>query len=116
MITNSSMTHYHKILDTRTRLDKWVRTVYENVLWQGGKGASLNKGYVDSNDVKIRIPYSLNGNADISNFKIGDIVVKGRLTLNISTQSDLDSYDTYNITSIVDNNFGNLKHMHIEGK
>lgn len=110
MITNSSMTHYHKILDTRTRLDKWVRTVYENVLWQGGKGSRLNKGYVDSNDVKVRIPYDTN---IMGQFSIGDIIVLGKQG-NITSQNDLT--DTYNITSIVDNNFGNLRHVHIEGK
>lgn len=110
MITNSSMTHYHKILDTSTRLDKWVRTVYENVLWQGGKGSRLNKGYVDSNDVKVRIPYDTN---TMGQFSIGDIIVLGKQG-NITSQNDLT--DTYNITSIVDNNFGNLRHVHIEGK
>lgn len=118
MITNTSMTHYHKVFNEVTRLDEWKRIVYSNVMFQGGKGSSLNKGYVDSNDVKIRIPYSKNSNANINNFNIGDIAVKGTLTLNITTQSDLKNYDTYNITSIVDNNFGilDIQHIHLEGK
>lgn len=112
MITNAKMTHYTKTFNPETRLDEWTRKVYNNVLWQGGKGASYNKGLVDSNDVKIRIPYSTN---DIGEFKIGDIIVKGEHS-EITTQSDLE--DTYNITSIVDNDFGSLdiQHIHIEGK
>lgn len=114
MLTNSKMTHYAKKINPSTRIEEWTRKVYDDVLWQGGKGASLNKGYIDGNDVRVRIPYSTN-EIDISNFKIGDIIVKGEKG-DISTQDDLE--DTFNITSIVDNNFGssNIRHVHLEGE
>ena len=117
MITNSSMTLYHKVFNTTTRLDTWVRYNYNDVMFQGGKGAGLNKGYENANDVKIRIPYNKN-TISISNIEIGDIVVKGTLTLEITKQSDLNSYETFNIVSIKDNNFGGerIRHIHLEGK
>lgn len=115
MVTNSSLTIYHKILDKNTRLEKWIRYNYDKVWWFGGKGASINKGYDNANNVDIRIPYSQN-TIDISNIKIGDILVKGKLTTDITTQQDLSSYDVYNVTSIVDNKFGKNSHVHIGGK
>ena len=115
MITNASLTHYHKTLDETTRLEKWIRYNYENVWWFGGKGSSINKGYENANDVNVRIPYDKN-DIDISNLAIGDIIVKGTLDTDITTQQDLKNYEVYNITSINDNNFGIDKHIHLGGK
>ena len=115
MRTNSSLTIYHKIFDDINRVDKWKRTNYEKVWFFGGKGASINKGYDNANDVEIRIPYSLN-KIDIDNIRIGDILVKGNLTTEINTQQDLVGYEVYNITSINNNDFGNNPHLHIGGK
>lgn len=117
MITNSSLTIYHKIgLNQYTHLEEWTRYNYSNVWFFGGKGASINKGYDNANDVEIRISYEQNENLNATNFAIGDIIVKGTLDIDISKQSDLKSYQIYNITSIKDNNFGNNPHIHIGGK
>lgn len=110
MLTNGEMTHYKKVLNKETRLDEWVKTIYNDVLWQGGKGSRFNSGFIDSNDVKVRIPYATN---EIGDFNIGDIIVRG-VHNDIVEQKELKN--AYNITSIVDNNFGNLKHVHLEGK
>ena len=115
MITNASLTIYHKVFDEATRLEKWVRFTYPKVWFFGGKGAGINKGYDNANNVDIRIPYEVNS-VDIANIKIGDILVKGTLTQDIATQQDLVNYDVFNITSINDNNFGNTPHIHIGGK
>ena len=117
MITNNSITIYHKNgLDVSTRLEKWIRYNYTHVWFFGGKGAGINKGYENANDVQIRIPFDKNDNLDIGNFSIGDIVVEGTLTTDIETQQDLKNYNVYNITSINNNNFGNNPHIHIGGK
>ena len=115
MITNASLTHYHKTIDNDTRLEKWIRYNYENVWWFGGKGSSINKGYENANDVNVRIPYDKN-DIDINNLAIGDIIVKGTLNTDITTQQDLKNYEVYNITSINDNNFGINRHIHLGGK
>lgn len=115
MITNSSLTIYHKGFDEETKLEKWTRYNYSNVWFFGGKGAGINKGYDNANDVQIRLPFSLNPNMDINNFAIGDIIVQGTLTKEIETQQDLDGL-IYNITSINNNNFGNNKHIHLGGR
>lgn len=114
MITNASLTIYHKEYDENTRLDKWKRYNYDKVWFFGGKGASINKGYDNANDVDIRIPYS--NKVDINNVAIGDILIKGTVNIDITTQQDLSSYEIYNITSINDNKFGNNPHIHIGGK
>ena len=115
MIINASLTHYHKTLDEATRLEKWIRYNYENVWWFGGKGSSINKGYENANDVNVRIPYDKN-DIDINNLAIGDIIVKGTIETDITTQQDLKNYEVYNITSINDNNFGINRHIHLGGK
>ena len=116
MITNSSLTVYHKDgLDVATHLEKWTRFNYEKVWFFGGKGASINKGYDNANDVEIRIPYDENA-VSIENFAVGDIIVQGTLDTDIETQEDLNGYLIYNITSIKNNNFGSSQHIHIGGK
>lgn len=117
MITNSSLTIYHMSgLDETTHLEKWTRYNYSNVWFFGGKGAGINKGYDNANDVQVRIPYNQNSGLDISKFAIGDIIVQGTLETNIETQQDLENYLVYNITSINNNNFGNNQHIHLGGK
>lgn len=116
MITNNSITIYHKGFDAQTRLETYTRYNYSKVWFFGGKGASLNEGLTDKNDVQIRIPYNQNDRLDVNNFAVGDIIVEGTLDTDITTQSDLKEYTTYNITSINNNNFGNNQHIHIGGK
>ena len=117
MITNSSLTIYHKSgLDVATHLEKWTRHNYDKVWFFGGKGAGINKGYDNANDVQVRIPYALNAGLDINDLAIGDIIVQGTLDTNIETQDDLNGYQIYNITSINNNNFGKNKHIHLGGK
>lgn len=115
MITNASLTHYHKTLDETTRLERWIRYNYDNIWWFGGKGSSINKGYENANDVDVRIPYNKN-DIDINNLAIGDIIIKGTLETDITTQQDLNNYEVYNITSINNNNFGINPHIHLGGK
>lgn len=115
MKVNSSLTVYHHGFDKNMN-DTWTRFNYANVWFFGGQGAGLNKGYENANDVSIRIPYGQNDGLDISNFSIGDIVVQGTLDANITTQSDLNEYQVYNITSITNNSYGLSKHIHLGGK
>lgn len=117
MITNSSVTIYHRDgLDVATHLEKWTRYNYNKAWFFGGEGAGINKGYDNANDVEIRLPYNENDNLDINNFAIGDIIIQGTLTTDIETQQDLGNYLVYNITSINNNNFGNNPHIHLGGK
>lgn len=116
MIVNSSLTVYHKGFNATTKLETWVRHNYDNVWFFGGKGAGINKGYDNANDVEVRIPYGQNSGLNINDFAIGDILVQGTLNFNIETQEDLASYLIYNIQSISNNNFGNNQHIHLGGK
>ena len=115
MLTNSSLTVYHKTIQNRE--DKWIKYNYDKVWFFGGKGSSLNKGFAEANDVQIRIPYDLNPTLDINNFGIGDILVQGKYE-DIVRENDLTDLNIpyYNITSLNNNTFGNNKHIHIGGK
>ena len=117
MICNSELTVYHMNgLDSITHFETWKRYNYDNVWIFGGKGASINKGYENANDVEIRLPYKKNNNLDINNFAIGDIIVQGKLVDDITTQEDLKNHLIYKITSIKNNTFGSEPHIHIGGK
>lgn len=114
MITNSEVTIYHKTAVVRK--DKWVRYNYKNAWVFGGRGSGINKGYENANDVNVRIPYKTNEDLDIANFSIGDIVCKGSIQKDITSQSELNGVEFYNITSITNNTFGNSPHIHLGGK
>lgn len=117
MITNSSVTIYHiNGLNPATHNEIWVRHNYEKVWFFGGKGAAINKGYDNANDVEVRIPYNQNEGLNINDFAVGDIIVQGTLNFDITTQEQLNNYLFYNITSINNNNFGNSQHIHLGGK
>jgi len=117
MLCNSKLTIYHMSgLNEVTHLEKWTRYNYDNVWFFGGKGAGINKGYDNANDVEVRIPYNENPNLDITKFSIGDIIIEGEFKTDITTQQDLKDYLTYNITSINNNDFGNNQHIHLGGK
>ena len=114
MIVNNSVTIYHMSgLEVSTGHELWTRYNYSNVWFFGGKGSKINKGYENANDLDVRIPYDMNANLSIANFSIGDIVVQGTLSTDITTQQDLDNYLVYNITSINNNDFGGTPHIHI---
>lgn len=117
MKTNSSMTLYHKDYNEKTRLDKWIKYSIENVMWQGGEGASINKGYDKANDITVFIPYNKNKKLENVPFSIGDIIVKGNIEDNITKQSDL-KVNNYNITTAINNNdySNNMKHWYIGAK
>lgn len=115
MITNTSLTVYHKTLNSQTNLEQWTKHVYSNVWWFSNRGSYINQGYTDSDNVQIRIPYNRD-TINISDFDIGDILVQGSLAEDIETQQDLDNYEVYNITSITNNTYGNNPHLHIGGK
>ena len=112
MITNKSVTYYHKTLDNN-KLPVWTRYVFKDVWTFGGKGSSINKGYENVNDVNVRIPMKYVKNKDI--FTIGDIIAIG-VQQDIEKQSDLQDTEFYNVTSININDFGNNPHIHLGGK
>lgn len=112
MITNESITYYHKSLD-ENKLEVWNRYVFEDVWVFGGKGAGINKGYENANDVNVRIPMKYITDKTI--FNIGDIIVVG-IEQDIEKQTDLKGKQFYNVTSININDFGNNSHIHLGGK
>lgn len=111
MITNGIITIYHKELDKTARLERWIKTMYK-AWYFGGKGSGINKGYENANDISVRIPYDEN-ELEIGNFSIGDIIYIGE-GQDITKQTDLE--ESYNITSITNNEYGNNPHIHLGGK
>ena len=111
MITNSKLTIYHKNgLDVASRLEVWTRYNYEKVWIYKTNRANIQKGINEGNNLEVRIPYD--ANIDINNFSLGDIVVCDELDIDITKQQDLNC-ETFNITSINDNFFGNSPHIHL---
>lgn len=113
MLTNKSITYYHKSNDDITKLTIWTKYTFYGVWVFGGKGSSINKGYENANDVNVRIPLEIV--EDTSIFAIGDIIAIGEQS-NIEKQSDLNDKEFYNVTSITINEYGNNPHVHLGGK
>ena len=117
MITNTSLTIYHKSgLDVATHYEIWTRYNYNKVWFSSSKGANISQGYNSTDNVEIRIPYNENDNLNVNNFAVGDIIVKGTINQDITTQKDLSNYQIFNITSIKNNDFGNNQHIHLVGE
>lgn len=114
MKTNTSMTLYHKVYNSKKHLDDWIKYTIENVMWQGGKGASINKGYEKANDINVFIPYNSNMELEKVPFSIGDIIVKGNIEDEITKQNDL-KVDNYNITTLIKNDYvsDDMKHIQL---
>ena len=116
MLVNTGITHFHKTIDESSRLERWEKYNYGQAWWFGTEGATVNKGYDNSNQVNVRIWYNSNQDLKIEKFKVGDIIVKGNVDVNITSQQDLIGYEFCNITGINDNNFGNSPHIHVKGQ
>ena len=110
MITNNSITYFHKTLNNQ-RLEQWAKTYYEDVWLFKTKGGNANEGYERQNTFNVRIPIE-----EVSdyNFSIGDIVVVGQCE-NIETQADLEGKEYFNVLSVNVNDFGNNPHIHLGG-
>lgn len=108
----TDITVYHYVYDEKNQTDKYEIRHFYNVSWQGGKGASVNKGYEQSNDIKIRIFHKDNPELNVNMFKIGDVVVGGIVNKKISKQSELPN--AYNVTTIIPHERGSLETNHIE--
>lgn len=116
-MNNSEVTIYHKTT-VNHGTEVWTRYNYSKSFFIGGKGANTNKGYENANDVSVRLYYKDIEDLNIENFAIGDIIVQGNITLDITSQTSLSNYLTYNITAIQDNTTGSddVRHIHINGK
>lgn len=107
----TDITVYHYVYDEKNQTDKYEIKHFYNVSWQGGKGASIDKGYKEANDLKLRIFYKDNSNLNIDDFYIGDFIVQGITNKQIKKQSEIK--DTYNITSKVEHKRGSIHTNHI---
>ena len=117
MITNGSITIYHdEGYDASTHLQKWKRYNYDNAWFFDRTEATENKGYDSADKVEVRLPYSKNSNLNIANFAIGDIIIKGTISQEITKQQDLAGKKLYNITSITHADFGRNPHIYLGGK
>jgi hypothetical protein len=105
MKTDITVYHYD------SKNEKYEKKHFYNVSWQGGKGASIDKGYEKANDIKVRIFYKDNPKLDEKDFFIGDFIVVGISKQEIKKQSELKN--TYNITSIIPHKRGSLATQHI---
>jgi len=113
MITNNTITYYHKVLNNTTKLEEWSKVVFQNVWTFINIEAMNNKGYENANVINVRIPfYEVQ---DRSIFDIGDIIAIGEQD-DIQRQTDLKGKQFYNVTSVNINTYGNNPHIHLGGK
>lgn len=105
---------YHKFLDTETRLEKY-ETLYIPHCWYFIKqGSVIEDGIVKTDSVDVRIPLEYLNKNQIEKIAIGDLIKIGKPEKSILTKSEIKG-NTFNISSITNNNFGKNAHLHLEG-
>lgn len=113
MITNASLTIFHKELDNETRIEKWTRYNYDKVWMFIKEGVIQNNGFENSNSAEIRIPYNLNPNVNIKNFSKEDVIVGEKIIEDIKSIKELTGKKTYLLMSITNNIYGTEPHIHL---
>ena len=114
MLTNTDLTIYHKYLNTTTKMEEYRRYYFKKCWKYETKGTNVDEGYEASGQVQIRIPGDENENWESAEIDIGDVIFIGKGPHEIRQQKDLNN--SYNITSITINTFGNNAHIHIGGR
>lgn len=105
------LTYYHKTLDSN-KLDKWTKYEFHDVWLYTQTGTKIDKGYENSNKAQLVIP--MDKVKDKSLFTIGDIICTGAQN-NITSQSDLEGKEFYNVTSVEIHEYGNSPHVYLGG-
>lgn len=107
---------FHLVYNEETQTDEYEVTYFYNVSWQGGIGASFNKGYIEANDLDVKIFHKDNADLDNKKVYIGDIITKGIITKKIKSKSELD--EAYNVNTIIPHKRGSIatNHIHIGAK
>lgn len=116
MYTNTDMTLYKREYDHTTRLNKLVRHEIKGVMWQDSKGANVNKSGMETADsVTVFVPLA---NMTVEP-KIGDYMVKGITTLEVTRISELEKLEDARVITKVDKkDYGSasMRHYELGGK
>lgn len=111
MITNSSLTLYHKIVG-ENHTETFKRIEINNAWVYKNEGSIQSNGLQRNYNVQIRIPYYNNDRIDIKNFSIGDVICIG-IDNKIIKKTTEKNDDNYTIVSITNNLVGNEPHIRI---
>lgn len=133
MKTNKTITIYHKSFNSDTKLDDWKRQLALKAMIQGGRGASINKGYDKANDISVWIPFVENSIISVEYLKDKilittklneiiklskeDIIVCSDTNEEIKIQKDL-KIENFNITTLIVNDYcsNEMKHIFLGAK
>ncbi|MGN0357108.1 MAG: DUF6751 family protein [Blautia sp.] len=108
MTTNSDCTVYNRIRSNDG--DTWKRIYVPAVWWyEEAKSSITTEGIKSGNVLTVRIP-------DISvKIKKDDIIIKGRINMEIDTVKDLVNAEYYKVTAVNYNRFGENQHIKVVG-
>lgn len=137
MRVNADLTLYNKYVDSATRMEKWQRTQIPDVFWENRKAANVIKsGMLEADQASIYILFQRGANylsptewqtlvtkTGKWTLQIGDVVVKGLITDEITTiftMTDLKAKhnDVLSITSIdfMDSGSPAMQHWQVGAK
>lgn len=130
MMYKDTITVYNKVYDKDKGVDKYRRTVIENVHFEERKGANVVKsGLEQSDSVLICIPYTspatiyigpkgfemAENKTEFFTLKSGDIVCRGEVDIEITSLKEFGkAQEYYTITSVDFYGFGSAKMQHWE--
>ena len=110
MITNTDITVFSRVYDSKTRTDKWTRVYVPEVWWFKSEQSSITaEGRKNQDVITIRIPDTS------ASAKKDDYIVKGACNINMQTVKDLDGFEKVRVTSANYNTFGGNPHIKVEG-
>lgn len=114
MQTNTDLTLYNKSVENN--VEKWTRSVIENVHWENRKAANvIRSGILQADSVAVFIPTY---NREIPTIKIGDVIVEGIVTKTIGpsyriSQLKEDYSNVVTVRSVDNYNFGSPSMHHL---
>lgn len=110
MITNTDITVFSRVYDSKTRTDKWTRVYVPEVWWFKSEQSSITaEGRKNQDVITIRIPDTS------ASVKKDDYIVKGACNINMQTVKDLDGFEKVRVTSANYNTFGGNPHIKVVG-
>lgn len=111
MISNTDLTILHREYDIDTGYDKWIKTYISNAWWFENSGSTISSQGQNANDTfTVRIERT-----DLLIEK-GDLLVRGKVDIEVNLVSDLKNYDYFKVTGVNVNSFGGTPHTKVVGE
>ena len=115
LLADELITIYHKTYNPQTRLDDWTPHHYVGSWFEKRAASPGSNGLNPADTLIVRIPAD-NVQGEIV-ARPGDVIIRGKVSIPITSPSQIDPYKRFAIMAVRDNRRGApaLRHWKIEG-